>query len=145
MKIYVIVAGAYSDYHVCDATDDLEKAKLIQAANSDICDAASILEFDTGNPKVDIKADKNSLFHYEIRKDRPSGKVWIHSRGFSCLPYENLEGINKVFKLDISTSYGLFTMARNDDEALKIAYDRFAQAEEKESYDDPVHGNILRG
>ena len=70
MKIYVIVAGEYSDYHIIAATENEEKAKsLVELINKSHnyygYDEANIEEYDTDD--VDISL---------LNKDRKYFKVF---------------------------------------------------------------------
>lgn len=58
MKIYIITKGEYSDYHICKATTDYEKAKRYKEAYST----------NWGDARIEIYEDekKNSIIGYII-------------------------------------------------------------------------------
>lgn len=116
MKIYVVTRGEYSDYHICAVTDDKEKARIIVEKCSDHFNLAKIEEYDTEDCEIIIK-----------RKNM-----------YSCSKYKNNEiEIFKITRLEecddedvIEDYYGelhVYIFADNEEQALKIASDKFAK------------------
>lgn len=112
MIIYVITRGKYSDYHICAVTTEKEVAEDLKRKFSD-WDEARIEKYDTETYK---------LYKFE--------------KMYYCY---NIDGITKISETDFSFS-GAFTPkenkngdlwvyvnADNEQDALKIASDKFAK------------------
>lgn len=116
MKVYVITAGEYSDYHICAVTDNLESAKNFRMLNeSDWC-PARIEEYFIDQMKekpksywhitYDLRGECRccSLYHYAEGKNEPDERV-----DFNCF----------TFYTDV--------ICEDKTKALKIAQDRIAK------------------
>lgn len=130
MKIYVIVAGEYSDYHIITATDDEEKAKsLVELINKSHSyygyDDASIEEYDTDD--VDISLSNKDRKYFKVCSSK------YHDWKISCgevnlddyLVYRKCNGF---FTLSgIPHSWEFYCAAKDEDHAKKIATDWIAK------------------
>ena len=84
MKVYVVTAGEYSDYHICKIFLDKEKAEKYVALENEIneylCDQCWVDEWDTSDDSVDMDA-KTATYYYayittdgEIETDEDEGQ-----------------------------------------------------------------------
>lgn len=74
MKVYVITAGAYSDYHIEAVTLDPDKAELLRKLHSGY-DEAHIEEFDTEEEADIISQKYTSVWTIEISKHGEVGAI----------------------------------------------------------------------
>lgn len=113
MKIYVITAGYYSDYHIEMVTVDKNKAEAYYQCLND--SSAYIEEFDDGLITVE-----------------PIWYVYRSQYGFNAL----LQDLYQIQKIDLDNinnvlyqngMYEVYVRAKDKDTAEKIAIDLFAQ------------------
>lgn len=130
MKIYVIVAGEYSDYHIITATENEEKAKsLVELINKSHnhygYNDASIEEYDTDD--IDISLSN---------KDKKYFRVWSSNRNnwsincgeVSLDDYLSYRKCNGFFTISgIPQSWEVYCSAKDEDHAKKIATDWIAK------------------
>lgn len=72
MKVYVVTAGEYSDYHICKIFLDKEKAEKYVAIENEInqpYDECWINEWETDDDKVDMTAKVGHYYYAYIDKD----------------------------------------------------------------------------
>lgn len=116
MKIYVITKGCYSDYHICAVTEDKYKADLLVKRFTDNREEAHIEEYDTDDYAVLLS---NNVYFCRQRKGE---EIKIR---LSTGDYIN-EHTLSVKGCCGGTLY-MHVIARNEEQALKIALDRFAK------------------
>lgn len=117
MKIYIITAGCYSDYHICAATTDKEKAERLKILFQGSYNGSEIEEYEDG-------AFDRVLFEqykpYRV-SFKQNGSVYAVS-----------ESDIEYFKEEVYTPrYGngiVYCFARDEAHAKKIAIDRYAEA-----------------
>lgn len=144
MKVYVITAGVYSDYHICCVCIDRETAERRKKLFSDKYDEAEIEEFDTDEyeefVKVDdqiLRRDGKRLYKVLMEEYKDGDRMIQRTRvkeqeirdwnmNETCWPsktyYLTECGVNVP-----GTDWQLTVYARDEKEALKIAYDRIAK------------------
>jgi len=117
-KVYVITHGSYSDYHICAVTLDPERAKNLKRF-FDGYDEANIEEYPL-DEKVETRL-------YGVTLQRETGKhikTKLDDYGF----YHDGE-VEEDY--DVKTFYEeqliFWCTAKDEEHALKIARDRFAQ------------------
>lgn len=141
MKVYVITAGVYSDYHICCVCIDRETAERRKKLFSDKYDEAEIEEFDTDEyeefVKVDgqiLRRDGKRLYQVVMDEYMDGGRMIQRTKGRE----KEIRDYNMNETLWPSKSYyttecgvyvpgthwELTVYARDEKEALKIAYDR---------------------
>lgn len=135
MKVYVITQGAYSDYHICAVTDDLERAKKLQLIFSDSYYEAVIEEYEMddygdnyvkpyrlsyhvcriqdGTIKVVGKPEYTRFLNEKDRTPRLIYKWW----------HKNPDGKSVVW----SNVYKFMVYADDEAHAIKNAADCFAE------------------
>ena len=117
MKIYVITAGCYSDYHICAVTDDKKSAENLRLLYSGY-DEAVINEYDTT---------------YMEEKPKEYWSIWVDLDGdVRCASLlhvsEEKELGDPLNTVDLSCSrYHINVIAKDRDHALKIAFDKIAE------------------
>lgn len=90
MKVYVVTAGEYSDYHICKIFLDKEKAEkyvaLENEMNEYLYDNCWVDEWDTSDDSIDINA-KTAKYYYayittdgEIETDEEDGQDYPEIR-----------------------------------------------------------------
>lgn len=144
MKVYVITAGVYSDYHICCVCIDRETAERRKKLFSDDYDEAEIEEFDTDEYEEFVKVDDQILRRdgkrlYKVMMDEYKDGDRMIQR--TRVKEQEIRDYNMNETLWSSRSYyttecgvyvpgtywGLTAYARDEKEALKIAYDRIAK------------------
>lgn len=119
MKIYVITKGCYSDYHICAVTEDKEKAEILKEKFTDIWDIAYIEEFDTEKSEEVLKWNNVYLCKYYLKFDKVD--VYKHS-------WDNMSDDDyQVKKCPPGDLLATFVNANDEQDALKIASDKFAK------------------
>ena len=144
MKVYVITAGVYSDYHICCVCIDRETAERRKKLFSDDYDEAEIEEFDTDEYEEFVKVGyqiqrRDGKRLYKVRMDEyKDGDKMIQRTGAKEQEIRdwNIKEILWPSKSYYTTECGvtvpgtewqLTVYARDEKEALKIAYDRIAK------------------
>lgn len=114
MKVYVITAGCYSDYHIVAVVEDKIIAEEL-LKNIDDYDA-SIETYDTDFVKLDVISGRKPY--------RVDDKFEAHE----CdLDYRLDDVINQTIKIDRSGKfYCGFTYASDEKQAIKIVQDNLA-------------------
>ena len=144
MKVYVITAGVYSDYHICCVCIDRETAERRKKLFSDKYDEAEIEEFDTDEYEEFVKVDDKILRRdgkrlYQVIMDEymDGGRMIQRTK----VKEQEIRDWNMKEMLWPSKSYyttecgvtvpgtywQLTVYARDEKEALKIAFDRIAK------------------
>ena len=120
-KVYIVTAGSYSDYHICAASLDKERAEILAEKYTDSYDDAEVEEYELD----------------EFFEEAKQGYFWYWCE---CNVENGMFGQVKVRQLD---SYGSGTvgkvvkslrqerlfvdvLAENDEHARKIAAEKFA-------------------
>lgn len=120
-KIYIITAGCYSDYHICAATTDKEKAERLKILFENSYSGSNIEEFEDGvfdtvlsgehKPYLVIFKSDNSI---ELIRD-------------ADIEYFE-EGVH-IYRNGWRIGGGsVHCLARDEEHAKKIAIDRYAKA-----------------
>lgn len=143
MKVYVITAGVYSDYHICCVCIDRETAERRKKLFSDKYEEAEIEEFDTDEYEEFVKVDDQILRRdgkrlYQVIMDEymDGGRMIQRTK----VKEQEIRDWNMKEMLWPSKSYyttecgvtvpgtywQLTVYARDEKEALKIAFDRIA-------------------
>jgi hypothetical protein len=74
MKVYVVTAGSYSDYHIERVFLDKEKAERYVELSQNSCDEPYIEEFETDDDK---QIDKITYIYATYSKDRSYGNDYM--------------------------------------------------------------------
>lgn len=143
MKVYVITAGVYSDYHICCVCLDRETAERRKKLFSDNYDEAEIEEFDTDEYEVFVKVDDRILRCdgkqlYKVMMDEYKDndrmiqrtrvieqEIRDYNMNETCWPSKTYHFTECGVNVPV-TGWRLTVYARDEKEALKIAYDRIA-------------------
>ena len=114
MKIYVLTAGEYSDYHICGVTDNEEEAKKLKARiDKEIiawgCDACNIETYDTEDVQI---VNKSSVYQVSLRTGDASQVEAEHMTEYlaQC----------DIYDRDFDAMY---VLSSSPEKALKKAYD----------------------
>lgn len=122
MKVYVITAGYYSDYHICAVTTDEKKAHKIAEQCSDRWGDASVEEYDT--ERVDVLVARGEVLPYEVAFDRNGCVNWTSKEVEQELRGEFEPGVQRR-KRDGLVRVSLY--ATDADAAIKIAAEKRAE------------------
>ena len=114
MKIYVITAGCYSDYHICAVTDDKKSAENLRLLYSGY-EEAHVEEFDT--TYLPEKPKEYWSIYVELDGTVSHAKTYYYT--------ELVEPLNQV-ELD-GFRYYVNVVAKDRDHALKTAFDKIAE------------------
>lgn len=115
MKIYVITAGCYSDYHICAVTDNKVSADNLKKLYSDY-EEANIEVYDTTQMPDPPRS------YWRVYVD-------FYGKVESCeqLYFVDVEPDN-MYEVTISlNSFGINVFADDDEHAQKIAFDKIAE------------------
>lgn len=144
MKVYVITAGVYSDYHICCVCIDRETAERRKKLFSDKYEEAEIEEFDTDEYEEFIKVDDQILRRdgkrlYKVMMDEykdgdrmiqrtrvKEQEIRDYNMDEECRPYKTYYTTECGVYVP-GTDWQLTVYARDEKEAAKIAYDRIAK------------------
>lgn len=119
-KVYVITKGEYSNYHICAVTLDEERAEKLQKRYSSRWDSAVIEEY-TLSERVE-----REVYGVVFNADGVCRRVRLDDFG-----YKNGE-VSKDYELGkVLTIY--WVEATDEDHAMKIAQDRYAQDKAKKA------------
>ena len=113
MIIYVITRGEYSDYHICAVTTEKEVAEDLKRKFSDRWDEARIEKYDTETYKL-YKFEKMYCCY-------DANGIIIASE----TEYDFFETF--TIKKNINGDLWVYVNADNEQDALKIASDKFAK------------------
>lgn len=117
MKIYVITAGEYSDYHICAVTDDPVSAENLRKKYTTEWDIAEVEEYDTQSMPQEPK------MYWKVR-------VGIEGRVHCLREAYYMDGDEKPEINKVSLYFSEFSInvhAKDANHAKKIAFDRIAQ------------------
>lgn len=115
MKVYVITAGEYSDYHICAVATDPEQAKKLARFYNTAHSFADVEEYDT----EDVPYPINDRKSYYVRFDK-HGNVEII--------YEDPMGWRDEKVCLYADDYvGMNVLAKDKKSAIKIAAERRAK------------------
>lgn len=133
MKVYVVTAGEYSDYHIIGVATTKEMAEVIvNRYNNQYgfenwdCDGASISEFDTDKYEP-LRTNRLWIVHKSFNV---SSKEWEVS---VCESSSYEETIGKVYVNEGRIVDGkprmlhVYLYAVNEESAIKIASEKFAE------------------
>lgn len=117
-KVYVITKGEYSDYSIYGVALDMEHAEVLKRYFSDKWDDAEIEEYDTDV----FEPLSNGLSAY---------RVIFYEKGETSV-FKETYGFRKDFKPNKFErvwmgGYRVYVWAVDEDHALKIASDKFAE------------------
>lgn len=130
MKVYVITAGEYSDYHIVTVTTDKEKAdNFVKVHNDSKCfyyDDAYVEEYDTDDFDIDV-TDRNAKYFKVIAN-------WDYEKDcndIECDEIDSLEYLadkNSLQHYTLSlmgnvTRWKFYCTAKDEDHAIKKATD----------------------
>jgi len=119
-RIYVITQGAYSDYHICAATTDFERAeKLRQYFEATGWESANIEEF----PDGDIEKENTVLEEWRRITCSPEGIWTVHDPYFTKADDEVY--VSSQFKLDSNLAFTACVRSKDFDgeKTMKIMQD----------------------
>ena len=122
MKIYVITKGSYSDYHICAVTEEEEKAEQLKRLFSISYDWANIEEYDTEEFAF-IKKDEKC---FEVLKIK--GNIEVKEKNLDYYEMDN-EVYTYWKRRPNDAGIGTTVLAKDEEHAIKIAQDRFAEYE----------------
>jgi hypothetical protein len=124
MKIYVVTKGCYSDYHIIAATTDEKKAQEIKNRFDEDCDPADIEIFDDAD--ICMRDIYSVYFKYDMayraEKRQPNDDYAASLVNTVYTHGKPLEGRGVVY-----------VAADSEDEAFKIACEKWAQHKAKEA------------
>lgn len=122
MKVYVVIAGCYSDKHIVAVTLDREKAEAVRVRiarkDSEDDDYAYVMDYDTDDVDGAYEAYKlgYNMYHVHISE---SGSLTLVSKDDEMLGDGTAEN-----HTSIGSNY--YVWAKDQEAALKIATDRHA-------------------
>ena len=132
MKIYVITAGEYSDYHIVAVTKDKEKADNFVKVHNDskrfYYDDAYVEEYDTDD--FDIAIDDCNAKYFKVFVS------WNYAQGceeFECDEIDSLEYIadrnsqHYTLLIGNTPNWKFYCTAKDQEHAIKKATDWAAQ------------------
>ena len=117
---YVIMKGIYSDKHIVAVTCDKEKAEKIKECYSDDWNNARIEEWD--EPMISF------LPYYRITCDTTIGEYEVEKKSPEELYGEE---VNCIYEYYHNDGFNITVRAENEDVALKIARDLWAEYKAK--------------
>lgn len=117
MKIYVITAGDYSDYHICAVTDNKESAENLRILYSSYYEA-TIEEFDT----TYLPEKPNEYWAIYINLDGAVQCTVLRHYEKGKEPDKPLNQVELTYY-----RYSVNVIAKDRDHALKIAFDKIAE------------------
>lgn len=119
-KIYVVTSGIYSEYHIDSVFLDKHKAEMYCAENNaQYGDECQIEEYESADDEIEGEID--IAWKYEIQEgDRIARGTIVHYT-HRCLN-EVTEG---KYRSELTAT--VYLRAEDDEKALKIARDMFAQ------------------
>lgn len=115
---YVVMRGDYSDKHIVGVTCDQEKAQKIRECYSDSWREARIEEWD--------ESDVNFNNFYEVRYDKVDDDYMVEKQS----PDEVFD-LNIIYEYNHKDGFSVSVQAENEDLALKIARDLYAEYKAK--------------
>lgn len=119
MKIYVVTTGEYSEYRIDSVFLDKHKAEIYCAKNNVRRDDYRIEEYESDDDEIEGEID--IAWKYEIREgDRNAWGTIVHY-SYRCLN----EVTESNYRSELTAT--VYLRAENDEKALKIARDMFAQ------------------
>ena len=117
MRIYVITAGSYSDYHICAVTDDSNSAKNLRLLYSSDYSEAMIEEYDTE------KMSEPPKYYWNIGIDLNGELRHCNKEHYVGKPPEYLNYVEIVCSL----YYNILVNGKDEKHALKNAFDKLAE------------------
>jgi len=124
MKIYIITRGDYSDYTICGATLDKDRAELLRRFYSTRYDQANIEEYETDDePEIKTLQKIKPVFTFGILEngkllDTASREYYDHNCQENIFRFSNHPKDNTFYAYVIADDY---------EHAKKIAYDTRAK------------------
>lgn len=135
MKLYVVTAGYYSDYHIVGIFESEEKAKLyVETNDNDYFDEnMSYREYDTLDDRIMDINDTRKLYSVEIYVHPNTGEIVVNKirsnrliPGFEDGEFQEYRRWDK--RLDRSVVvHGIHVLADCKEQALKIAQDKYTE------------------
>lgn len=132
MKIYVITAGEYSDYHIVAVTTDKEKAdnfvKIHNESKRFYYDDAYVEEYDTDD--FDIAVDDHNAKYFKVFCD------WDYAQGCEKIECDEIDSLDYIadrnsqyytLRIGDMSRWKFYCTAKDEEHAIKKATDWAAQ------------------
>lgn len=128
-KVYVVVDGEYSDYHICKIfTDEILAEKYCALCNKDDYDKYRIEEFDITTEKDIEFSDQEYGICVDVIIPMHEGDAEIYEKKYSYkIKNEVQEWLKKEYWVKIFVNKNA-----TDEQIIKIAYDELAKYIAKE-------------
>lgn len=135
MKLYIVTAGCYSDYHIVGAFESEEKAKLyVEANENDYFDEdMSYREYDTLDDRLMDINDTRKLYSVEFYVNPNTGEIVVNKLrsnrlipGFKDGEFQEYGRWDKRRNMHVVV-HGIHVLADYKEQALKIAQDKYAE------------------
>ena len=130
MKIYVITAGCYSDYHICGVATTLEMAEKLKEyyTRSQWDSDAGIEIFDADSFEQAINYDERGYKFYQVFRNSDNGGI----TAFERKTYDGGIAVNQVTHNPHRSSYNppyyeVYVYAKDEIHARKIGGDLISQ------------------
>lgn len=129
--IYVITYGSYSDYHICAATTNKDRAEQLKLIFSDQYEPAQIEEFEDG--KILDVNEENVVYPWLVilRKNYMQGSQInvVRVTQYAYEQRDNKPFVTQTLRTNNDNNFSLRVdvLADDKDHAIKIAYDKFAE------------------
>ena len=132
MKVYVVTAGAYSEFHICQVFLDKEKAEMYALANNDAkwYDDHEVHEYETHDEDFNVDPSAKVLWQYKI-EFRPG------SNGWTSRIWKKFQRLGDVENKVAGSEVTLTLDEDNDEKALRIARERFAKLQYERAMNEP--------
>lgn len=126
--IYVIMQGEYSDYHICAATTNKERAEALRKFYMKNGDEAYIEELIDGAPEAG-PCEKLKAVYAVLKTSSGKWSAWLDE--YSTEPFKNIFKFYNLFSLhhmsDELKEFRAYVMAEDKEHAIKIAQDQMAK------------------
>jgi len=117
MKIYVITAGCYSDYHICAATTDKDKAERLKVLFENSYGGSEIEEYEDGAFDSILSG-----------KYKPYSVLFEQNGSICSVKNADIEYFVEEVYLPRYGRGVVRCLARDEEHAKKVAIDRYAKA-----------------
>ena len=143
-KVYVVVSGHYSDYHIEGIFESKENAEKVCACNNNASymgydnkryydNDFRIEEYEFADESYGFSKTVKPMYVYEIRISLLNGELRISE--ISIFSESEFDNVRKYWIDNPSSAIIVFLRERDDERALKIAADRLA---EKKAVDEGI-------
>lgn len=119
---YAVTDGDYSDYHIIAITDNKERAENIKKLYSSKYSEPMIEEFFDGESKDEVLYD----VWYET-----NGSYKLFLQNFDMNEFSNINIVKENILRDDWWKYSVLVMAKDENHAIKIAQDLWAEYKAK--------------